>query len=73
MSKTYDINNFSELMDKLSWDWSLEYPLKKYEYYYAMNKTYIDKNSLSYKSEYYTLNPKVFTQLEMFYKLFIEE
>jgi hypothetical protein len=73
MKKEYDINTFNELMNQLSWDWSEDYPLRKLNDYYAMNKTYIASEVVFYKTESYTLCPKVFAQFEIFYKLFMEE
>lgn len=69
----YDISTFNELMYQLAWDWSEAYPLKKYGDYYVMNKTYITDEGVSYKTENYTLCPKVFAKFEIFYKLFMEE
>ena len=72
-SPEYDITTFNQLMDQLAWDWSDAYPLRKHNDYYVMNKTYISRECVSYKTETYSLCPKVFAKFEIFYKLFMEE
>ena len=73
MKREYDITTFNQLMDQLAWDWSEAYPLKKHDNYYVMNKTCITSEIVFYKTETYSLCPKVFAKFEIFYKLFMEE
>lgn len=68
----YDIDSFGELINMFCY--SYEYPQYQITTYhivdgsrtYSINKLYIEQDKVSYKTEHYSLDPKVFEKFEAF-------
>lgn len=69
------ISSFKELMTEISYSW--EYPtydIYKYDNgMYSLNKLYITKTTVEYKTDTYELAPGVFESFERFYKFLKRE
>jgi len=65
-----EIKTFRELMDWITYDWSFDPEnLIKGDGYYAINKTMIEPDCLTYKTECCKISEDVYKKLEMFYDL----
>jgi hypothetical protein len=56
-------------MNWLVYCWDHPYQLERHGESFVLNKLYIDKDFLSYKTERYEMAPGVFEDLEEFYEI----
>ena len=63
------ISSFKELMNEITWSWDYPlYDIEKHEDGYSLNKLFISRNRVSYKTESWELAPGVYREFERFYR-----
>jgi len=63
------IETFCDLMEWISYCWDYGYKLERDGDTFILNKLYIDRTQLRYKTEWVNMGPGVFEDLEQFYEL----
>jgi hypothetical protein len=67
------INDFEEVFNWICYDYEKQYGINRDDQgNFYVNKLYITKDSLSYKTENYTLAPGLFEKVEKLFSLFNE-
>jgi hypothetical protein len=71
MEKQYRISTFKELFDEIVYSWENDYDLiyHKEDDSFTLNKLYITKNEVCYKTDTWYLENGVFDKLKVFYNL----
>ena len=65
----YKIETFKDLLNEIAWSWQYPmYDLEKHENGYSLNKLFITRTEVTYKTDVEDLAPGVFDDLEAFYE-----
>lgn len=67
--ETEKIDTFFDLIDWIFYCWDYPYKLERHGDDFVLNKLYITKTRLTYKTETYALAPGLYEDLETFYQL----